>query len=401
MTTSTLVFDPFSDDYYNGPYATYARMRDEAPVYYSPKYDFYALTRHEDVARAFKTPEVFSSAKGVTLEEVQSGKHSHGQSIIWMDPPEHRGMRSLVNKVFTPRAVLALESMVRDTVNRYLPRLPADSFDAVADFAALFPVEVITTMLGVPENDRQKVRLWLDEALSRPSGRATQSRAGAEAVMQTGALYFDLIQQRRVAPRDDMISSLIAAEIVRDDGSVARLNDVEIAGFCTLLGGAGAETVTKLVGNALVLFAQHRDQWQQLVADRTKIPAAVEEVLRFDPPVQYDVRSTRTDITLHGTTIPADSAVLLVIGAANRDERAYPDADVFDINRDRSVAQNLGFGYGVHSCLGAALARLESRIALECLLDLMPKYEVDHANLRRVEMTSVAGYSHVPVIIRS
>ena len=197
-----------------------------------------------------------------------------------------------------------------------------------------------------------------------------------------------------------MISALIAAEVERDDGSVSRLDDVEIAGFCTLLGGAGAETVAKLLGTAAVVFSRHPDQWEHLRADRSKIPAAVEEVLRYEGPVQYDCRYSMKDAHLHGSTIPAGSAVMLLGASANRDERAFTDAEKFDINRDRTQAQNLAFGYGIHSCLGAALARMESAIALDYLLDFMPAFDVDIDNLQRVAMTSVAGYSNVPVRVR-
>ncbi|WP_099021556.1 cytochrome P450 [Mycolicibacterium palauense] len=388
-------FDPFSVEYFDNPYDTYRHMRAEAAVYYSEKYDFYALTRHRDVAAAFKDHEAFSSASGTMLEEVLSGEKAQ-QSIISMDPPDHRRMRGLVNKVFTPRAIRAQETLVRNTVDRYLAAVDPRKFDVVAEFSALFPVEIITTMLGVPTENRQQIRLWLDTLLERQPGQMAMSEAGMDAALKTAMLYFNLIQERRAEPGDDMISGLIAADIERDDG-ITRLDDIEIAGFCTLLGGAGAETVTKLVGNAVVHFSRHPGQWRALRSDRSKIPAAIEEVLRYDPPVQYDVRCTRRDVTVGDTTIPAGKAVLLLIGSANRDEEAFPDADRFDIDRDRTVAQNLGFGYGVHSCLGAALARLESSIALDRLLDLMPEFDVDEHALRRVRMTSVAGYSHVPV----
>jgi cytochrome P450 len=400
MTTSQLVFDPFSEEYYNRPYDIYRRLRDEAPVYYSEQYDFYALSRHEDVAAAFKDFETYSSSRGVTLEEIQTGEHSHQQSIIWMDPPEHRRMRSLVNKVFTPRAITAQEGVVRDRIRYHLSRVDPGSFDVVADFSALFPVEIITIMMGVPEEQRQQVRLWLDEALHREPGQMRMSRAGAEAMMQTGMLYYNLIQQRRENPGNDMITALINAEIEREGGGTTRLDDVEIAGFATLLGGGGAETVTKLVGSAIVVFSRHPGQWRQLLDDRSKIPAAVEEALRYEGPVQYDCRYTLKPVHLHGTTIPAGKAVMLLNASANRDERAFTDADTFDINRDRTEAQNLGFGYGVHSCLGAALARMETAIALENLLDFMPEFEVDYGGLRRVSMTSVAGYANVPVRVK-
>jgi len=397
MTTSTVVFDPFSDDHYLDPYDTYRRLRDEAPVYYSEQYEFYALSRHDDVAAAFKNHEVYSSASGVTLEEIKSDEHLAGKSIIWMDPPDHRQMRSLVNKVFTPRAMQRMEAVVHDTISSYLSGVDTSQFDVVDDFATYFPVEIITTMLGVPQQHRQQVRIWQDIALQRTPGQVKTSQAGVDAMMQIGALYYELIQQRREDPQQDMITSLIAAEVERDDGSRMSLDDMEIAGFCVLLGGAGAETVTKLIGTASVLFSRHREQWEQLRHDRSKIPAAVEEILRYEGPVQYDMRCTKSDVELHGTRIPAGSAVMLLNASANRDERAFTAADTFDINRDRAQAQNLGFGYGIHSCLGAALARMESRIALDHLLDALPEFEVDYSNLQRVAMTSVNGYSHVPV----
>ncbi|MDY6997238.1 MAG: cytochrome P450 [Actinomycetota bacterium] len=399
MASAQVAFDPFSVQYFDDPYETYRRMRSEAAVYYSDKYDFYALTRHADVAAAFTDNGVYSSASGAILEEVLSGEKGQ-QSIISMDPPDHRRMRGLVNKVFTPRAIRAQEELVCRTIDGYLAAVDPQTFDVVAEFSALFPVEIISTMLGVPAENRQQVRLWLDTLLEREPGQLAMSEAGVEAAMNTAMLYFNLIQERRAEPTGDMISALIAADIERD-GDITRLDDIEIAGFCTLLGGAGAETVTKLVGNAVVHFSRHQDQWQELRNDRSKIPAAIEEVLRYDPPVQYDVRCTREEVSVGGTVIPAGKAVLLIIGSANRDERAFPDADRFDINRDRTVAQNLGFGYGIHSCLGAALARLESSIALDRLLDLMPEFDVDESALRRVRMTSVAGYSHVPVRVSS
>jgi cytochrome P450 len=398
-----IVFDPYSKDYFDSPFETYRRMRDEAPLYYSDKYDFWALTRYEDVSAAIKDYETFSSAKGVTLDIVKAAASGEtndalGKIIISLDPPEHERMRKLVNRVFTPRAVTALESLVRETIDRYVSQLDPTSFDAVADFAALFPVEIITTMLGVPAEDRQQQRLWLDKSLERDEGIG-MSAESIEAVMKSGAYYYDLIQQRRAQPQDDMISRLIETEIV-EDGEVRRLDDIEITGFCTMLGGAGAETVTKLVGNAVVVFADNPDQWQKLREDRSKIPAAFEELLRYEGPSQYQIRTTTRDVTLHGETIPTGDPVLLINGSASRDERFFRDADRFDIDRERKVGYNLNFGYGIHSCLGAALARMEGRMALETLLDLIPDYEIDRSGLQRVHMTNVLGWCNVPVRAR-
>ena len=265
------------------------------------------------------------------------------------------------------------------------------------DFSAFFPVEVITQMLGVPEEYRQQVREWVDTSLHREPGQIETSEKGMQAIAESMAFYYNLIQERRAEPQDDMFSRLIAAEIERDDGERTRLDDFEIAGFATLLGGAGAETVTKLVGNAAVTFARIPDQWQKLLDDRSKIPAAVEELLRYEPPVHYNVRRSMREVNLHGVTIPEGKPVFLLGGSAHRDPEAFTDADTFDIDRDRTEAQNLGFGYGVHSCLGAALARMESAIALDRLLDFMPRYEVIWDDCKRVAMQNVAGWSHVPV----
>ncbi|MEZ0338843.1 cytochrome P450 [Mycobacterium sp. pV006] len=397
MTSTELVFDPFSEEFFNGPWEIYRRMRAEAPVYYNAEYDFYALSRHEDVAAAYKDFETYSSAYGLDLATVRSDEPMPAKMIIMMDPPEHRQMRSLVNKVFTPRAIEALRPMATATIDRYLSAVDPDTFDVVQDFSALFPVQVITQMLGVPEEYRQQVGEWVDTSLAREPGQIEMSEAGMQAVGELMGLYYSIIQQRRAEPRDDMFSRLIAAEVTREDGETESLDDFEIAGFATLLGGAGAETVTKLIGNAAVTFARHPEQWQKLLDDRSKIPAAVEELLRYEAPNQYNVRRSMRDVELHGVTIPAGKPVFLLAGSANRDPEAFTDADTFDIDRDRTEAQNLGFGYGVHSCLGAALARMESAIALERLLDFMPSYEVLWEGCKRVAAQNVAGWSHVPV----
>lgn len=397
MTTSKVVFDPFSQEYFDGPWEIYHRLREEAPVYYSEEHDFYALSRHEDVAAAYKDFATYSSAYGLDLATIRSDEPIVAKMIILMDPPEHRHMRSLVNKVFTPRAIEAMRPMVTETIDRYISKADPEHFDVVADFSAFFPVEVITQMLGVPEEHRQQVREWVDTSLHREPGQVDMSEEGMQAIAEAMGLYYQLIQERRAHPQDDMFSRLIAAEITREDGQKESLDDFEIAGFATLLGGAGAETVTKLVGNAAVTFARHPEQWQKLLDDRSKIPAAVEELLRYEPPVHYNVRRSMREVTLHGVTIPEGKPVFLLQASAHRDPDAFTDPDTFDIDRNRTEAQNLGFGYGIHSCLGAALARMETAVALERLLDLIPHYEVLWDDCRRVAMQNVAGWSHVPV----
>ncbi|CDO27385.1 cytochrome P450 [Mycolicibacterium vulneris] len=397
MTAATVVFDPFSQDFFNSPYEMYRQMRVHAPVYYSEQYDFYALTRHEDVAAAFKDYETYSSAYGVDLAQVRKDDVTEHGSIIAMDPPAHRRMRSLLNKVFTPRAIQSKRELVTELIDKHLSAVDPAGFDFVQDFSARFPVDVMTTLQGVPEGDRQQIRLWIDDLLHREAGEIEMGEEGIKSAVDMAIYYFRLIKKRRHELGDDLISQLIESEIERDNGEMEPLTNIEITEFATLLGGAGAETVTKLLGNAAVVFAQNPGEWQKLLDDRSKVPLAVEELLRYEAPAQYNVRRSMREIELHGVTIPAGKPVFLVGGSANRDPEAWTEPDRFDIDRDRSQAQNLGLGYGIHSCLGAALARLESVIALDKMLDFMPRYEVDWDGCKRVNMQNVAGWSNVPV----
>ena len=396
MTKPQLVFNPVAQDYFENPYEIYRRMRDEAPIYYDEAEDFYALTRHADVAAALKDYESFSSSRGCDLGMVRS-EEGPQKSIIFMDPPDHRDMRSLLNKAFTPRAIQSQRETIVELVGQYLSAVNPDRFDVVQDFSGPFPVEVITRMAGVPEEFRQQVRHWIDKSLHRKPGQIYLDDDNMQANIDSGMYYYGLVQQRREDPRDDMIGRLINAEIPGPDGRMRKLDDIEITGFLALLGGAGAETVTKLVGSAVVEFARHPEQWRLLLEDRSRVSDAVEELLRYVGPVQYNVRYTLRDAELPNGTVPAGKPVFLMKAAANRDPRAFDNAETFDITRDKTQAQNLGLGYGIHSCLGAALARLETHIALEHLLDFMPRYEVDFDGLRRVNMQNVAGYSNVPV----
>jgi cytochrome P450 len=398
VTTTPVEFDPFSEEFFNDPYDIYRRLRDEAPVYYSERYGFYALSRFADVLSAHRDWEGFSSAHGVELfllskdpEEVASYRN-----IIMMDPPEHDRFRALVSRVFTPRAVSALEPMIREVICSFLdPLNDTPEFDVVADFAAPFPVEVISRMLGVPEKDRQGIRRRIDLGLHREPGQTEPSEENMQAILENGIYFHELTAEKRRNPGDDMLSRLTQVTVDRGDGVETGLDDVEITGFATLLGGAGAETVTKLVGNAVVLFWQHPSHWQKVVEDHEKIPRAVEEILRYLPPSQYQGRYSTQEREFKGGTIPAGHPVLLITGAATRDPREFELPDEFDIERQPGIT--IGFGHGVHSCLGAALARMESRIAIEELATRWRRLEVDEAGLRRVHMANVAGYANVPV----
>jgi cytochrome P450 len=398
VTAAAVEFDPFSDEYFGDPTEVYRRLRDEAPVYHSERYGFYALSRFDDVVSAHRDWQGFSSAHGVDLSTLSTDPEliRSFRMIIMMDPPEHDRFRKLVSRVFTPRAVTALEPMIREVVVGFLDRLDGDAvFDAVADFSAPFPVEIISRMLGVPEDMRQQVREWIDVSLHRERGQMDPTPEGLAAAMASGAYFYELAAAKRRDPADDMLSRLTQVTVDRGDGSETGLDDAEIAGFAGLLGGAGAETVTKLVGNAVVLFSRHPDQWRRVAADPATIPGAVEEILRYLPPSQYQGRFSVEDRTFEGGTIPAGHPVLLITGAATRDPRAFDRADEFDIDRPPNVA--IALGHGVHACLGAALARMESRIAIEELARRWQRLEVDEPGLRRVHMSNVAGYANVPV----
>jgi cytochrome P450 len=383
-------FDPYSDVFFDDPYDLYRWMRDESPVYRNDHYGFYALSRYDDVLTAHRDWKTFTSTQGITIDMLTEPGTSEllkaaTGSIIFMDPPDHDRMRALVSRVFTPKAVADLEPMIRDLVCKYLDPLDRDEFDLVADFSAPFPVEVISVILGVPEADRQQIRHWIDNMLTRDPGDPKPTAEGMDAALNLGIYIHGLAQEKRQNPTDDMVTGLIDAG----------LTDDEVAGFSLLLAGAGSETVTKLIGNGVVLFGRHPDQWRAVRADPARLVPAVEEILRYWAPSQYQGRWSTAETEWHGVTIPANEPVLLITGAANRDERAYSDPDRFDI--DRPLKLNVGFGHGIHTCLGAALARLESRVAFEEIGRRWREFDVDEAGCKRVHMSNVAGYSNVPV----
>ncbi len=389
-------FNPFSADFFDDPYETYGWLRDHAPVYHNEQYGFWALSRYADVVAAHRDWKVFSSTHGVTIDQLTDPRPvTVNDSIIFLDPPEHERLRRLVSRVFTPKAVADLEPLTRTVVGGYLDEIgDADEFDVVADLAAPFPVEVISAILGVPEGDRQQIRHWVDDMLHREPDDPKPTRAGMEAGLNCSLYLLELVQEKRRHPSDDMLSALVEVEVPADDGSTYRLDDSAVAGFATLLAGAGSETVTKLVGSGVVLFARNPAEWQKVLDDAGALAGATEEILRYWAPSQYQGRFTRAEVTLHDVTIPEGSPVLLLTGAASHDERAYADPDRFDI--DRPLQLSVGFGHGIHSCLGAALARLESRVAFEEIRNRWPRYSVDESGLRRVQMANVAGFCNVP-----
>ncbi len=388
-----LVYDPYAYEIHEDPYPTYRRMRDEAPVYRNDERNFWALSRHADVMAGFRDHERFSNAEGVSIDPAASGPHAHRtMSFLAMDAPQHPRMRGLVSRGFTPRRVAGMEGDIRALTVRHLETaLAKGSFDFVADLAGKVPMDVISELLGVPESDRAELRRLSDLLIHREEGVTDVPPAGVEAALTLVVYYAEMIADRRRNPGEDLISALCAAEI---DGD--RLTDDEITAFLFLMVVAGNETTTKLLAHAWYWGWRFPDEAAKPFADPARIPDWVEETLRYDTSSQMLARVTKVPVELHGVTIPRGDRVLLLAGSANRDERAFPDPDRFDLDRDRETAGIASFGVGRHFCMGASLARLEARVVLEELVKRVASYEIDEAGTRRVHSVNVRGFETLP-----
>lgn len=383
-----LDYDPYSYELDEDPYPTYRRMQDDAPVYYNAEHDFYALTRFRDCHEALIDFETYSSAYGTVLE-LMHGVAFEAPMIIFMDPPRQTRVRNLVSKAFTPRRIAELEPAIRRIATGYLDRLVgAGEADFVQEFTAKLPMDVISTLLGIPEADRDHVRQASNRILHREPGNPMPP---PDALRAQGTLmeYFDAaIADRRARPRDDIMTMLMEAELPAAEGG-GRLDDVELRAFFNLLATAGNETVTKLLATAFYWLAEFPDERRVLIDDPSACKNAVEEFLRFDPPSHYQGRTLTRDVELHGITMPKGARVAVINGASGRDPRQFDDPDRLHVRRE--IDLHLGFGFGRHICLGASLARLESRISLEEFLARFPRYEV--AGVERMHSSNVRGLS--------
>jgi cytochrome P450 len=385
--------NPFSHEFHEDPYPVYRALRDESPCYYNADLDFYALTRYADVVDASQQPMLFSSAEGTTLERLDT--QALLPMMIFMDPPEHDVNRRLVSRAFTARSVAELEPFVRKTARGYLqPLREKGGGDFVEEFSALLPMDVIMQLIGVPAPDRNQLRRYVDASLERIEEPPYIANEAIEAMVAMQDYWQQLLEEKRRHPDDSLMSNLCQVEVT-EGGESSRLSDRDVLGFCSLIGSAGTETLTKLLANAAVLFHRWPEQWGKLRADPSLAAGAVEETLRYWAPSQYQGRVLTEDVERHGTVMEKGARVLLVTGSANRDEREYERADDFDIERPSHLAT--GFGHGLHFCLGAALARLEGRVGLQEFCAVFPSYEVDESTARRVHMSNVHGYASVPV----
>jgi cytochrome P450 len=391
---STLVYDPSSYELQENPFPTYRRMQDEAPLYRNPDMGFWALTRFDDVVTGLADWSNLSSARGTLIEQIQGGG-APPDMMIFNDPPRHEQLRRLIGRAFTPRRVAQLDGTIRTMCEAWLDLMrDTGGGEVVAELAGRLPMAVIAALLGAPAEDNPRLKELSDRLLHRDDGSMTMPPDAVAAGAELWVYFSELIARRRTHPADDLVTALIEAEVPTEDGECQRLTEEEMVNFCLLLGVAGNETTAKLIATGVVTLNEFPDQRARLAADPTLWPKAVEELLRFDPPSHYQGRVTTAPIERHGEEIPEGSIVLLINGAANRDARAFPDPDRFIA--DRPIDRHLAFGHGIHFCLGAPLARLETRIALEEFVKRFPHYEVDRAGIERFHSTNVRGLSKVP-----
>jgi cytochrome P450 len=399
MGQEDLYWDPFDYELHRDPRPVWRRMMEEAPLYRNEPLDFWALTRFDDVLNGLVDWQTFSSSRGDLLEHIQGEPLPQFQnSIITNDPPYHTSMRRLLSRAFTPRRVSDLEPVVRASARELLDgRLGTGGFDFVEDFGARLPGMVIAALLGVPEADREYIRHLSDEQLHQEPDDRTQDRQRRVAA-ELAEYYFERVRERRLHPRDDMMSALVHAEITEEDGTTRRLTDTEAVAFIKLLSTAGNETTAKLIGFSGAALAQFPNERARLVAHPELLPGAIEEILRFESPAHCLGRLVQRDVILHGQLVRQGSVVVLIQAATGRDPRQFPDPDRLDVTR--VIERHLSLGFGPHVCLGASLARLEGRVALEEMLVRFPEWDVDWDNCEIVHTGSaVRGYARLPILL--
>lgn len=400
MTVSAaedVYYDPYNVELNADPYPTFRRLREESPLYYNAEHDFYAISRFADVDDALVDFQTFSSAKGAILELIKADIEIPSGVVLFEDPPVHDIHRKLLSRMFTPRKINELESKIREFCCRCLdPLIGTDRFDFVADLGAQMPMRVIGMLLGVPEEFQEAARDRANANLRTEAGKPMDT--SSEHMMQ-GDFFGQFIDWRVDHPSDDIMTELLHVEFTDETGTVRRLRRDELLTYVSVVSGAGNETTTRLIGWAGKVLAEHPDQRRELAADPSLIPAAIEELLRYEPPAPQVARYVTRDVEYYRRRVPEGSAMMMLIGAANHDHRQFPpDGDTFDIHRD--PRQHLTFSVGTHYCLGSALARLEGRIALEEILKRFPDWEVDLSECKLSPTSTVRGWDTMPAVLR-
>ncbi|MDQ2649964.1 MAG: cytochrome P450 [Actinomycetota bacterium] len=378
------------------PYPAWKRLRDEAPLYYDEEHNFYALSRHEDLERALVNWEQFSSARGAIVELIQAGIEFPPGILLFEDPPIHTMHRGLLSRVFTPKKMNALEPQIRAFCEQSLdPLVGEEGFDFIADLGAQMPMKVIGMLLGIPEQDQAAIRDQADRNLRVKEGE--KMHAGEERLDIGGDSFDEYIEWRSKHPSDDLMTELLTAEFEDETGTVRTLTREEVLTYTAVLAGAGNETTTRLIGWAGKVLSDYPDERRKLAADPSLIPSAIEELLRFEPPAPHVARYVTKDVEYYGQTVPEGSVMLMLNGSGNRDDRKFPDGDSFQAARNPKG--HLSFGFGLHFCLGAALARLEGRVALEEVLKRFPDWTAKLDEARLSPTSTVRGWEQMPVTV--
>ncbi|WP_373082236.1 cytochrome P450 [Zhongshania sp.] len=388
-------WDPYRPDLNENPYPTFKRLREEAPLYYNKEYDFYALSQFADIDAHFANTQIFSSARSDVMEFIRADMDVPDGMFIWHDPPLHTAYRSVVTRVFTPKRMNALEDQIRAYCARCLdPMIGSDKFDFIADLGDKLPGGVIGMLLGIPDEARDKVRDQVEAALHTETGKPME----AEQANMTGEGFEEYLDWRAKNPGDDLMTELLGVEFTDAKGIKRRLTREEILIFVNVLAGAGNETTSRLIGWSGKILGDHPEQRKQVAADPSLIPATIEEILRFEPPGPSVARHVTQDVEIRGQIVPANSVMLFLLASANRDNQRFPDGDRFDIHRKGSP--HITFGRGIHSCLGAALARVEGRVALHEILKRFPNWTVDTDNAKLSSSTTTRGWDTLPTFTR-
>ena len=389
-------FDPYDVGINADPYPVYARLRDEAPIYHNEQFDFWALSRHADVERGLVDWQTLTSTRSDILDIIRAGIELPEGVIMFEDPPLHGMHRGLMSRVFTPRAMAELEDQVRNFCVGILdPLVGSGGFDVITELASVMPMRVIGMLLGIPEQDQVAVRNRTDRDLRTRPG---QPMVIVEEEVVTGEQFADYIDWRAEHPSDDLMTILLNAEFEDETGETRSLTRQEVLTYTSVLAGAGNETTGRLIGWLAKVLAEHPDQRRLVVEDRSLLQNVIEETLRFEPTGHANARYVTEDIEYYGTTMPAGSAVLLIMASANRDPRRFDEPDRYDILR--KDVQHLTFGYGLHFCLGTHLARLEGRVALDELLNRWTEWEVDYSGIKLASTSTVRGWERLPLIVR-
>lgn len=386
-------YHPLSPAVQDNPYPYYAELRDKTPVAWIESMQGWAVSRYVDVDFILRNPRLFSSG---LWNETASGDLvavPEAPGLLSMDPPDHTRMRKLANKGFTPRLIRAMEPRVQAIVQDLMKGLTGHAeVDLVPALSVPLPIIVIAEMLGIELARQADFKRWSDalvQSLNRPTDEAVRAEIRRN-IMELRAYMEHMIQKRRTEPGDDLITAFVQAEEERQT-----LTSIEILGLTVLLLAAGNETTTNLIGNSVMALLDHPEQLAKVCTDRAQVPALIEEVLRYDSPVQVVYRQTTQDVELEGGKLPAGATIFVLLGAANRDERKFPDPDRFEVARNPQ--DHVGFGYGIHYCLGAPLARLSSRAALEALLFDSPPFTRTLAWEPRIAAFLVRGPQTLPL----